>query len=896
MKPLKLKMCAFGPYTKPVEIDFEKGLAGNNFFLIHGATGSGKTTILDAICYAIYGKCSGGDRTGEMMRSEKAPSTLKTEVDFTFSFGGKIYRVVRTPKQMRPSKRGGGEVEEKAGVSIYVNGKLQGNERGEDYFKNLLHFDDKQFRQVVLLPQGEFRKFLMANSGERSELLNVIFNASLYKSVEEKLKENAAEAENELTFLHSRRENFFEQVMTVADLDEKPVDEDEVDEIIKNISTRCKSFTSEIDKLKIQADAAAKLLTDGKILFADFETLDKSTKKLHDMKISVDDAKKIFDAAQAEYDAVKADESRRRELERVINELQQIENVLSEFKAETKKLSAAEVEERDAQKNFDELKEKKVRYEARLQQLRDTIKRLDGADKKFKDAERKLDDAKKFLELSDELNRLQSELIAAKKHLDGATKNFDAEQLQRDRLIAIQKLCVAAKLAETLQDGMPCPVCGSTVHPKIAVSEEVIPTEEELEQAENSLKRRQIEKDRTNSAVSKISGQIDALDKQLERMRAGVLPIEEAQKNYDRYKKFSERLEQARNALNLGEGITQKLYAEIDDAQANLREKTNSAANLRGILAEKKNQIPQNYFDDEEKISHDLKINLAEKNKLDEAFRLADKNFQKAMGEYSRLEGALKAAEISQREAAQKVEGKTKPDVDSLQAQADAAQKNYVDTSLAAENLKATLDKLKQISFRLAGLSTEIQSAQETATMWQRLSDTANGRLSSRDGGRLSFQRYYLNSMFRHVILEANLRLEKMSGGRYQFRDKEMTNKNKLAGLDLEIFDANSGTCRDVATLSGGESFLASLALALGLAAVVKNTAGGIQLDTIFIDEGFGSLDSETLDYAINTLIDLQSDGRLVGIISHVEELRQRVQNRLEITKSKDGSSAKFIA
>ena len=170
--------------------------------------------------------------------------------------------------------------------------------------------------------------------------------------------------------------------------------------------------------------------------------------------------------------------------------------------------------------------------------------------------------------------------------------------------------------------------------------------------------------------------------------------------------------------------------------------------------------------------------------------------------------------------------------------------------------------------------------------MWKNLSDTANGKLS--------FQRYYLNSMFRHVIEAANMRLDKMSGGRYQFRNKEMTDGRKSAGLDLEIFDSYASTCREVATLSGGESFLAALSLALGLAAVVKNTSGGINLDTIFIDEGFGSLDSETLDYALNTLVNLQADGRLVGIISHVEELKQRIPTRLEVIKQKDGSFARF--
>ena len=280
--------------------------------------------------------------------------------------------------------------------------------------------------------------------------------------------------------------------------------------------------------------------------------------------------------------------------------------------------------------------------------------------------------------------------------------------------------------------------------------------------------------------------------------------------------------------------------------------------------------------------------NQEEKSKLDAAFIDADKNFQQTLSQKSKLEGSIKTAENVHADAAKKIEGKVKPDISALQKQADTASKIHLEKSLAANTLKQNIDRLQDISMKLGHLTTEIEVAENNFVMWKKLSDTANGKLS--------FQRYYLNSMFQHVIIEANTRLDKMSGGRYQFRNKEQTNKARLAGLDLEIFDANTGTCRDVATLSGGESFLASLALALGLAAVVKNTAGGIKLDTIFIDEGFGSLDSETLDYAINTLIDLQSDGRLVGIISHVEELKQRIPNRLEITKHKDGSTVKFIA
>ncbi|MBQ9488053.1 MAG: hypothetical protein IJU91_09700, partial [Selenomonadaceae bacterium] len=311
-----------------------------------------------------------------------------------------------------------------------------------------------------------------------------------------------------------------------------------------------------------------------------------------------------------------------------------------------------------------------------------------------------------------------------------------------------------------------------------------------------------------------------------------------------------------------------------------------AAENLRGIVNEKTTQIPADYLKDPEKISADLKARQGDRDKLQDAITAAEKNFQSASNKKSRFEGALKNAEKNYADDAAKVKDNEKPDIDALKNQSDAAQKVYVDKKVAAEKVSDNLKHLQRISIKLKNLAAELESAEDIYTMWKKLSETANGKLS--------FQRYYLNSMFQHVIQEANTRLEKMSGGRYQFRNKEQTHKGKLAGLDLEIFDANSATCRDVATLSGGESFLASLSLALGLAAVVKNTAGGIKLDTIFIDEGFGSLDSETLDYAINTLVDLQGDGRLVGIISHVEELKQRVPNRLEITKSKEGSTAEF--
>ncbi|MBO4779403.1 MAG: SMC family ATPase, partial [Selenomonadaceae bacterium] len=248
------------------------------------------------------------------------------------------------------------------------------------------------------------------------------------------------------------------------------------------------------------------------------------------------------------------------------------------------------------------------------------------------------------------------------------------------------------------------------------------------------------------------------------------------------------------------------------------------------------------------------------------------------------------AARKNRDEVAAQVEGKTKPDLSALEKIRDDTRSAERAAVTAQANLSTRLERLKNLAEKISALAEDLTVADKNFLMWKTLSDVASGKAS-----KISFQRYYLATMFTEVIAEANNRLEKMSGGRYRFKRKEdVTDRRYSGGLDLEIVDDYTGTARPVETLSGGESFLASLSLALGLAAVVQNNSGGIKLDTIFIDEGFGTLDSETLDFALKTLLDLQSDGRLVGIISHVEELKKQMPVRLEVTKGKTGSSAKF--
>ena len=269
MRPISLKMKAFGAYVKEIDLDFEKGLGGENFFLINGATGSGKTTILDAICYALYGESSGGSRTGKMMRAEAAAPTDKTEVEFVFSLRGKIYRIVRSPKYMKPKMRGEGFTEEKASAKIFENGSPLEAKDVSEYVKNLLGFGKEQFRQVVILPQGEFKKFLLANSKDKQDILNVLFNADFFKRVEEELKLKAADAEKIFRDLSRDKEKLLEDCT-----------EEELPALIKSLEEEFQAAQAQLKTLEAQALDAQKKFNDGEILSRLFKDVEKKSQAL----------------------------------------------------------------------------------------------------------------------------------------------------------------------------------------------------------------------------------------------------------------------------------------------------------------------------------------------------------------------------------------------------------------------------------------------------------------------------------------------------------------------------------------------------------------------------------------------------------------------------------------
>ncbi len=876
MTPIKLKMQAFGAYIEPVTLDFSNGLRGEKIFLINGATGAGKTTILDAISYALYGETSGKARDGKDMRSKGVPDDVKTEVDFTFALGDKIYEVHREINYS--SKRKENKYQTRA--ALYRDGDLiETKDRAvKNIITGLLGFDAEQFRQVVLLPQGEFKKFLSADSDERQKVLNVLFDSAPYKKIEEALAERA--------------KNFSAEVKALAD--KKEAYETQLGEADSNLLAELEEKFSFAQKksseLKKSSDAAQKILSDGKNLaekFADFKTLTAARDKA---KENLDAAEKILAAAQEEYKIREAEETQREELKRRNDKLIDTKKALGEFSALKKKLSDAEKDLQTAQKNFELYDGREKEYV----ELRDKLEAdkipFVGADVAFEKAAQILEKAKERAKLSADISRREKTLAMEEEKFSFVEKNFNAAQIELERLQIVDN---AARLASKLKAGEPCPVCGSLEHP--AITQAAIPTVAEFQAAEKNLERLTKEKTQAEKTVAKIKGELAEKKNHLEDY-AGIPDVSTAQKNFDTAAGNKDTLATYQQRIEKGNNLIKKNKIELDKASA----AKNSAEILAAKLAEGVNNfqrdIDEIYLTNPAALDADLNAAQKKFDSLDVAWQAAQKNFHDAKETKSARAATLQSVQENFDNLQAFLAGKTVPDLETLEKNSEDLRQQYEAILSEKANLEAKIKSIKEFSAKLAEIKIELAAKEKIADMWKRLSDVANATGKGESDLKISFQRYFLSTMFNDVVNEANNRLKKMSNGRYLFQMKDAgKTKAKAAGLNLEIFDEQSGALRPVETLSGGESFLASLSLALGLASVVRNKVGGIKLDTIFIDEGFGSLDSETLDFAISTIIE-QSGGRLVGIISHVEELKNQMPVRLEVKKGKTGSTAEFIS
>ena len=1010
MKPLFLSLSAFGPYIKKTELDFSQ-LQGRSFFLIHGATGAGKTTILDGICFALYGDASGEKREAKMLRSSQADLAVATEVTFTFSLGESSFRIWRSPEQLRPKKRGDGVTLQTADALLYKEpeGKLlvQGYAKVTEYIENLLGFKSSQFRQVMLLPQGEFRQLLLANSAQRQEIMETLFKTEFYRQIEERLKAKAkdimsqqAECQKKQLFLLEEMET---DSLTAAKLClEKALEEKEA------MKKRLKELQTE----QVATQKAAEAARIEENLFLAAEAAEKEKIACDVLLPTVENARQTYGLAEkaallaerekevrlfAEACQMDTKALMQRSLERTQADAQekltaeclrqeqgrselrqQAEQKVAELSGyfgQMKELVAAQKQAELCRQERDALFQQKEQMaalllaEAEQKLVRD--QEVEGLQAQagqqtvwqlaIEKKEREILLWKKYQEIKVAAQKAEEQMLLQKTQAEQAEKLYRSWRNSEKHLQRLFLEGQAAFLAASLQSGDPCPVCGATDHPALAVLQETFPAEDEVKNARKmaeSCEESYQQAQRLFEQAQAIFQEKGKILQELQKEIAELLPLPQVEREKEEAAKMQKKAAEAAMQLEKSQRVRkeaalreaeQKKAAE--DLTAKLLEAEGKLRAALAILTERQNGIPEIYRKAE---VLDKACREAEefRQKMYQVLEKAQSSWQTAA---SQLAGAV-AAEKAAKEALEKsrkqwqaaetdlqerkqaagflseeayqkaaawtaarrkeletriqafderiaaaardmlrtkdaIAGKKRPAPQLLEEKAQAALQAYHTAYAEGETRKQSRIRLEKQVQQLQEIEKQLQEIDKAYRLTGTLAAVATGK----NAHGMTFQRFVLKSLLADVLDAANLRLRLMSRGQYRLQPTdERARKNAAGGLDLEVFDEYTGFARSAATLSGGETFMASLCLALGLADVVQNYAGGIHLDTILVDEGFGTLDPEALDMAIRALIELQKGGRLVGIISHVPELKERIDARLEVTKTRQGSSAKF--
>lgn len=869
MKPLKLTMRAFGPYAGETVIDFEK-LQGRHLFLICGPTGAGKTTILDAMCYALYGKTS-GDRTGEKMRSDYADSSERTEVIFDFMLGDKTYRATRSPAQMVDKKRGSGQTlaAMQASLSELEDGKEINTLRTgiEEAAGKLIGLNADQFCQVILLPQGDFRKLLVAKADEREAILKQLFKTQRFSDFKDRLKDRLDAKVREKMEKQTRED----QILSTAGA----TDEKQLSQMVEEAGKELKEAQDIVKSREKESNEFREVYQKETALMGHFTELDKALKQ--------DAALKNEEGCMKEMEASLSLIRSARELAPYFV---QLDGITREGKQEAVKLKTAKAD-METYSKLNETLEKRIQEldamkEKREEERKTALKMQDLVPKAtlYGAAVQALKNTKNALSRAEEeTKRLQAAAEAARK----------ARDEQKEKADAVRKSYIEGQaflLAEGLEDGVPCPVCGAIHHPAPARGGDNVAKAEDVERAQKEYERASAAYDRANDAKEKHStGAYAKAVSDHAKADAQMKTLEEIPEAY-RDPKFLE-MESTRLLTDI-----RKWEQDKETAAAQLRK---AGADLSASQAacrnaeERREELVKKYRETESVLKEASdKAGFQSLDECKEWYKKKDteESVRKTLEQYradrKSTEERIKAEE-------QATAGKERPDMLALNEKSKALQDQLKKASERAAALKERTETLQKAVSDARAIEKELEDLRKEEGLIRGLYDLTSGKKT-----RITLERYVLGTLLDDVANAANLRLLSMSRRRYSLH--RMTDESGLGkgGLSLEVSDSFTGRSRPANTLSGGETFLASLSLALGLADVVQSRQGGVRLDTMFIDEGFGTLDPDSLNSAMNTLIDLQNTGRMVGIISHVPELEERIDARLRVTPAEKGSKAEF--
>lgn len=914
MRPLKLKMVGFGPYAGVQELDFDC-LGSSGLYLITGDTGAGKTTIFDAITFALFGEASGNNRNPSMLRSKYAKEDMPTRVELTFAYSGKVYTVTRNPTYERAKTKGTGTTTESAGAELTYPDGRQITKRGEvdAAIREIVGLTREQFSQIAMISQGDFRKLLQAETSERQKIFRDIFKTDFYVMLQNQLKEKAGEVRGQRDQASQSIRQYINGVTCDEDsvyaLDAQKAKNGElpVTEVIELFRTLLEQDRQA--ELALEADLAAvekeleqitSQLTQAEAYEAAKTVLAERVAEEAALSAQLEIARDALSAAQETVPEQEGMQSRITETELLLPSYDELEAYRAARAAAQAELAKAQTTQENAVKEKNDLTTEITGLRTEQKDLADV-----SAEKEKLTAQRQqlVDRQKEFAAFLSGMAVLAREQTAlAVKQQDYLNAEKVSSELLREYEVKERAFLreQAGIMASSLTAGMACPVCGSIEHPHPAVLAEDAPTEADVKAAKAKYDTAQRRANEASNEAQKRKGIVDtteeALAKELDSLIPGISLADGAKAAEEQENLLAVQIE----GLNVQIVALTKKMARREELDVLLPKKelllraaeetiTVKTAEIASLTAKAESSEAQIHalrnklaFPDKAAAEAEISALRAESDKLRQNLQTAETAHNQCKENLAGVRGTIEQLH-------KQLEGGVDIDTVQLRTKKDeyAAQKAVVmaKQKIVHTRISANETALQGVSAKAA----EVERLDKKYVWMKALSDTANGSVSGKD--RVMLETYIQTTYFERILARANIRLQKMSGGQYDLKRREKAdNKQSQSGLELDIIDHINTTERSVNTLSGGEAFLASLALALGLSDEVQMSTG-IHLDTLFVDEGFGSLDSESLSKAYNTLAGLTEGNRLVGIISHVAELKEKIDKQIVVKKEKTGES-----
>lgn len=916
MKPLKLTMSAFGPYPNKVEVDFTK-LGNGGLYLITGNTGAGKTTIFDAITFALFGEPSGDNRKPDMLRSKYASEQTTTYVDFEFLYKDKVYRIKRKPEYKRKKLRGEGFTTETAEAELVFSDERNPVTKVKDVneaIKEITGLDRGKFTRIVMIAQGDFLKLLFADTDERSRIFRDIFRTEPYRRLQDSIKEHASECKRDCEETKKNILRFIDSVQYNGENYEK---------------------LEEMKRSQNPAYAHKVLSFLEYQTSFDTELLNSTEKKISDIEAETGEINRLLGQAELysetcrqidiEKDGIKSLEEqlieRKKDLQTAEEQLPLSETIGEDIRTEGERLplysqldrldlnKKQALERKELAEKGSQAEEKKEKeLENRLKKAKEIYEKLGSSEIQTERLKRDRYELQQRKDKLDDIVLLMPEVRSLRDRCKSAKAKYEKEyqQYQKDKAITEGKELVfldqqAGLLAANLKEGCPCPVCGSLSHPNPAkVSKETV-SREELNREKEKLNRQwncvvdlltlknQLTSD-YSSAKDNIYKKMEAFTGEKDPKKSYELILKEETNIKLQLKDIDSRIKEGENNAQIKAKSQRDIPIYEEKMKKALSEKHRLQLELAGILEELKS-LEKELKEKREKLTFksekEAQTNIEKlKNQRENILNIYEsskKAFDDCVSSLENKKAAYAALE-------KQLENMKSPELSELEEKKKSLmlEKSELEQTRKLCNLR--LSSNKNVQDNIIKYSEELHTREKKYQMVKLLSDTACGNLSGKE--RISIETFIQMTYFDRIINRANVRLMRMSSGQYELVRRTENEKGRgQKGLELDVIDHYNGTNRSVKSLSGGEAFKASLSLALGMSDEIQSSAGGIQVDSMFIDEGFGSLDDESLNQAINVLQELTAGNKPVGIISHVAELKERIDSQIVVTKEKNCGS-----